>query len=132
MRNLARQVGGLSEAFGGSLEDFYLVPELLEKHRGLEVEEAGRDELEVNGNPVEFDLVIRGHLAGRPLLILGEVKSNVTLAEVQRFIQMARKVAGTTDQEVRIIFFGYRANREARDLIKQEGAYMVFTHGKLL
>lgn len=66
IRNLARQVGGLSEAFGGSLEDFAvdLVPDILEKYWGIVVEDAGRDALSVKGSDVEFDLVIRGKIAG--------------------------------------------------------------------
>lgn len=134
LRNLARQVGGLSEAFGGSLEDFAidLVPELLEKYWGMVVADAGRDSVQVNGAEYDFDLVIRGTIDHRPLVVLGEVKSNLTLAEVKTFLLLTAKAASSLKQEVRTIFFGYRAEKAARDLIKDQGAYMVFTHGKLL
>ena len=43
VKDLAKQVGGLSAALGGSLEDFAcdLVPELLEKYWAMVVESAG-------------------------------------------------------------------------------------------
>jgi hypothetical protein len=42
--DLAKQVGGLSNALGGSLEDFAcdLVPEILEKHWAMQVASASR------------------------------------------------------------------------------------------
>lgn len=139
IRNLSRQVGGLSEAFGGSLEDFAIdiVPELLEKYWRMEVEDAGRDSLVVNGTEVDFDLVIRGRLDGRPALVLGEAKSNLSRSEAERFILLAEKAGQSArvlqpDLETRIVFFGYRCQKDARDLLKAKGAYMVFTHGKVL
>lgn len=138
LRNLARQVGGLSESFGGSLEDFALdlVPDILETHWQLECEEAGRAEFEVDGKSIEVDLYIEGTIAGRPVIVLGEVKSNLTLSEVERFLEVAHKIRDTHPEfgksELRIIFFGYRAKKEAREAILQAGAYMIFTHGKML
>ena len=139
LRNLARQVGGLSEAFGGSLEDFALdlVPELLEKSWNLKIEDVGRDEFTINKKTVELDLVIRGNREGNPIIVLGEVKSNLTAFEVDKFLSITKEIVTFhseefSGKEVRIIFFGYRANREARELVKEKGAYMIFTHGKIL
>ncbi|MDR5640290.1 hypothetical protein RHH25_12915, partial [Thermosynechococcus sp. PP42] len=80
VKQLARQVGGLSEALGGSLEDLALevVPEILEYRWGMEIEFCDRDTLPLRNGEYEFDLVIRGQVAGRPILVLGEVKSNIT------------------------------------------------------
>jgi hypothetical protein len=139
LRNLARQVGGLSEAFGGSLEDFALdiVPELLEKNWNLKIEDAGRDEFLINKKTVELDLVIRGSREGHPMIVLGEVKSNLTAFEVDKFLSTTKEIINFNTEEfsgkeVRVIFFGYRANQEARELVKEKGAYMIFTHGKIL
>jgi hypothetical protein len=139
LRNLARQVGGLSEAFGGSLEDFALdlVPELLEKSWNLKIEDVGRDEFTINKKTVELDLVIRGNREGNPIIVLGEVKSNLTAFEVDKFLSITKEIVTFhseefSGKEVRVIFFGYRANREARELVKEKGAYMIFTHGKIL
>ena len=142
LRNLARQVGGLSESFGGSLEDFAidLVPELLEKHWQMHIDDAGRDEFDIaaTGQTIEIDLAIRGNINGQPVLVLGEVKSNLTASEVERFIRETDRIKASVSEsespqpEIRVIFFGYRAKREARELVKAKGAYIVFTHGKIL
>lgn len=130
--NLAKQVGGLSEALGGSLEDFAcdLVPELLEKYWGFVTESAGPDEIQTNGRAYPFDLVVRGTIKSRPVLVLGEVKSNVTVSEVEKFLRLVELVrASKPGEDIRAVFFGYRAERAARDLIQAKGASMVFTRG---
>jgi len=139
LRNLARQVGGLSEAFGGSLEDFAidLVPELLEKYWNFKSLDVGRDEFLVRGKTVEVDLVIRGQIKEKSIIVLGEVKSNVTLNEVYKFLNTVQEIQESNQEEfinkeVRIIFFGYRIQKDAREVIKEKGMYMVFTHGKIL
>ncbi|MEN9266877.1 MAG: hypothetical protein Q6K99_11660, partial [Thermostichales cyanobacterium BF4_bins_65] len=68
--------------------------------------------------------VIRGQIQGRQVLVLGEVKSNITASEVERFLALVAQV------EVRPLFFGYRLDREARMLIQEAGAVMISTRGK--
>ncbi|MCB1175703.1 MAG: hypothetical protein KDK39_19165, partial [Leptospiraceae bacterium] len=102
--------------------------------------DAGRDEFEIpgTGQTIEIDLAIRGSINGQPVLVLGEVKSNLTAGEVERFIEQTERIKASVSEsespspEVQVIFFGYRAKREARELVKAKGAYMVFTHGKIL
>ena len=136
LKTLAKQVGGLSESFGGSLEDFSMevVPELLEKHWQMQIESTSiREEIDINGKPIEFDLVIQGIAEGKRLLVLGEVKSNVTADEARRFFRIADKLRKTAlDYELRLIFFGYRVKSEAKQLIRENGAYMFFTNGRIL
>ncbi|WNC52715.1 MULTISPECIES: hypothetical protein [unclassified Thermosynechococcus] len=130
VKQLARQVGGLSEALGGSLEDLALevVPEILEYRWGMEIEFCDRDTLPLRNGEYEFDLVIRGQVAGRPILVLGEVKSNITESEVERFLNLVAQVAAP--EEVRPLFFGYRVERAAKALIRDRDAVMVTTRGK--
>ncbi|MBE7438797.1 MAG: hypothetical protein HS115_10115 [Spirochaetales bacterium] len=134
VRLLARQVGGLSDALGGSLEDFALefVPEILERYWPLKTDDCSRFELELKGKPQEIDLFLTGSLDGRPITILGEVKSNITPSEVERFLKITELARPTLTGEVRVIFFGYRASREARDAIRAAGAYCLSTQGKIL
>ncbi|MEN9245369.1 MAG: hypothetical protein Q6J78_01525 [Thermostichales cyanobacterium SRBZ-1_bins_19] len=127
LKNLARQVGGLSESLGGSLE---VVPDILEHHWGLEIEFCDRDIL--GTGEYEFDLVIRGQIQGRQVLVLGEVKSNITASEVERFLALVAQVEAGAGVEVRPLFFGYRLDREARMLIQEAGAVMISTRGKYL
>ncbi|QSF49187.1 hypothetical protein [Thermosynechococcus sp. TA-1] len=130
VKQLARQVGGLSEALGGSLEDLALevVPEILEYRWGMEIEFCDRDTLPLRNGEYEFDLVIRGQVAGRPILVLGEVKSNITESEVERFLNLVAQVEAP--EEVRPLFFGYRVERAAKALIRDRDAVMVTTRGK--
>ncbi len=130
VKQLARQVGGLSEALGGSLEDLALevVPEILEYRWGMEIEFCERDTLPLRNGEYEFDLVIRGQVEGRPVVVLGEVKSNITESEVERFLNLVAQVEAS--EEIRPLFFGYRVERAAKELIRQRGAVMVTTRGK--
>ncbi|MDR7994432.1 hypothetical protein [Thermosynechococcus sp. TG252] len=130
VKQLARQVGGLSEALGGSLEDLALevVPEILEYRWGMEIEFCDRDTLPLRNGEYEFDLVIRGQVEGRPVLVLGEVKSNITESEVERFLNLVAQVEAS--EQVRPLFFGYRVERAAKALIRDRDAVMVTTRGK--
>ncbi|MBU6277371.1 MAG: hypothetical protein KGQ61_12105 [Planctomycetes bacterium] len=133
--NLAKQVGGLAGALGGSLEDFAcdLVPDLLEHHHGMVIASAGPEEVVVAGEPKEFDVVIRGSIDSRPVIVLCEVKAAVSASEVRRFLKVvdgARQSA--PGAEIRALFFGYRADSQARKAITAAGAAMVFTRGVMI
>ena len=135
MTDLARQVGGLSNAFGGSLEDFArdLVPEILEKHWRLVVTSAEPEELETPRGMNELDLVVRGTIDGRPVLVACEVKAAVSATEVARFMKVIAQLrAARPADDIRALFFGYRADRKAREEIVHAGAAMVFTRGVII
>lgn len=133
--DLAKQVGGLSNALGGSLEDFAcdLVPEILEKHWQMQIVSARPEEIVVSGRQREFDIVVRGTIAGKPVTVLCEAKASVSPAEVQRFLRVVEKTrAAHPNDDIRPLFFGYKADRKARELIIAHGAAMVFTRGVMI
>jgi hypothetical protein len=133
--DLAKQVGGLSNALGGSLEDFAcdLVPEILEKHWQMQIASAGPEEIVVSGRHREFDIVVRGTIAGKPVTVLCEAKASVSPVAVQRFLRVVEKTkAARPDDDIRPLFFGYKADRKARELIIEHGAAMVFTRGVMI
>jgi hypothetical protein len=135
VRNLARQIGGLSESFGASLEDFALdlVPDLLEKYWNLKVIECSREEVKVDNKTIEFDIFIEGFINDKKIIVLGEVKSHITRDEVTKFYKLIDKVKPLyTDAEIRVVFFGYRAYKEVRELIRSLGGYMIFSNSKKL
>ena len=105
-----------------------MVPEILEHRWGMEIEFCDRDTLLLRNGEYEFDLVIRGQVEGRPVLVLGEVKSNITESEVERFLNPVAQVEAP--EEIRPLFFGCRLERAAKDLIRDRGAVMVTTRGK--
>ncbi|MCE9629356.1 MAG: hypothetical protein K8S94_01365, partial [Planctomycetia bacterium] len=95
MGNLAKQVGGLSNAVGANLEDFAcdLVPELLEKYWRLSTTSSGPEEIATaDGGQREFDVVVRGTIDGRPVVILCETKATVSATEVSKFLRIVEKV----------------------------------------
>lgn len=133
--DLAKQVGGLANALGGSLEDFAcdLVPELLEKHWRMVVASAGPEEIPTARKPREIDVVVRGTIDGRPVVVLCEAKSAVSETEVRRFLEVVRKIREErSGDDIRALFFGYKAHRKARELIVSSGAAMVFTRGVMI
>ncbi|MFZ4732751.1 MAG: hypothetical protein ACOYK7_09475 [Pirellulales bacterium] len=135
VKDLAKQVGGLAGALGGSLEDFAcdLIPELLEHHQGMVIASAGPEEIAVAGKPTEFDVVIRGTIDSAPVIILCEVKAAVSASEVRRFLKVVERVRESTPRaEIRAMFFGFRADSQARRAIVSAGAAMVFTRGVMI
>jgi hypothetical protein len=134
--DLAKQVGGLSNAVGANLEDFAcdLVPELLEKYWRFVTVSAGPEELTTtDGVSREFDVVVRGTIDGRPVTVLCETKATVSTTEVSKFLRIVEKVREAyPGEDVRPLFFGYKANSAARGLITQSHAAMIFTRGVMI
>jgi len=134
--DLAKQVGGLSNAVGANLEDFAcdLVPELLEKYWRFVTVSAGPEELTTaDGVGREFDVVVRGTIEGRPVTVLCETKATVSTTEVSKFLRIVEKVRDAyPGEDIRPLFFGYKANSAARGLITQSNAAMIFTRGVMI
>ncbi len=134
VQNLARQIGGLSESFGGSLEDFALdlVPEVLENNWNMQVDSSNREDYVIGGKTIEIDLIIKGSIQDKPVVVLGEVKSNLTLEEAKKFFFLVELLKDTFEGELRVLFFGYRIKRDALEFIKDMGGFAVSTRGLLL
>ena len=136
LRNLARQVGGLSDRMGGSLEDlsYDVLPACIEKYHGIEVDELGRDFIRVDGKEVEVNVFGKGKKikTGKELTIIGEVKSNITLKEVDRFLSLLKKVGPTIKEEIFTLLFGFRIHLDAREKAKKQGVHLFVSYGKEL
>ena len=132
---LARQVGGLSDKLGGSLEDLAVetLPYVLSESWGMQVSDCGHDSFVVDGREVDVDLVLRGTIGGAKVVVLGEVKARLTAREVDAFLQVAERHKGVVGcDDVRVVFFGFQANLDARARVREAGAAMVFSNGRLL
>ena len=135
VKDLAKQVGGLSNALGGSLGDFAcdLVPEMLEKYWQMEVQSAAAEELLIGRRDREIDVVVRGSIAGKPVTVLCEVKATFSRKEVEGFLAIIERYRSLhPEEDIRPLFFGYKADRKARERIVAEGTAMVFTRGVML
>jgi hypothetical protein len=135
MADLAKQVGGLSNALGGSLEDFAcdLVPEILENRWQMVTKSAGPEDLTDGGRHREVDVVVRGEIEGKPVTVVCETKASVSAAEVTKFLKVVAKIRSRhPNDDIRPLFFGYKADRKARELIVKSGAAMIFTRGVMI
>ena len=132
MRDTRKQLGGLAQSVGYGLEAYAMerIPRILSRHMPF-VEEASGPEQFVSASGVEddVDVVVRGTLDGRPVVFLCEAKTNITPQEVRDFLPTADRVRGQVGcDDVRILYFAYRANSEARAAVAAAGGYLAFPH----
>ena len=129
-----KQVGGLSEKLGGSLEDlsYDVLTAFIEKYYQLEVDELTRDYLVFDGREIEFNILGKGRekSTGKQLTIVGEVKTNITLQEVKHFLKQIKIVRKYLKDEIFLVMFGFRARLDARELAKQNDIRLFATYGK--
>jgi hypothetical protein len=136
VQDLARQVGGLSDKLGGSLEDLAIetVPAVLSEEWGIAAADCGREVFAIDGQETEVDLVLRGAWPdGREVLVLGEVKARLTPREVAQHlarVERLRPLLGGYD--LRVLFFGFQIGLEARKLVREAGAWFLFSNGRFL
>lgn len=136
VKDLAKQVGGLAATAGGNLEAYASerIPEVLAERFGFVMESCGSESIEVEGKSYEFDAVLRGTINGRPVVVLCEVKTNISESEVRGFLRIAERVRKALAQEtgkadVRPLFFGYRAAVVTQKMITSSDAWLVFPRG---
>jgi hypothetical protein len=136
VKDLAKQVGGLAATAGGNLEAYASerIPEVLAERFGFVMESCGSESIEAEGKAYEFDAVLRGTINGRPVVVLCEVKTNISESEVRGFLRIAERVRKAHAQEtgeadVRPLFFGYRAAVVTQKMITSSDAWLVFPRG---
>ena len=136
IKDLAKQVGGLAATAGGNLEAYASerIPEVLAERFGFVMESCGSESIEAEGKSYEFDAVLRGTINGRPVVVLCEVKTNISESEVRGFLRIAEGVRKALAQEtgeadVRPLFFGYRAAVVTQKMITSSDAWLVFPRG---
>ena len=136
VKDLAKQVGGLAATAGGNLEAYASerIPEVLADRFGFVMESCGSESIEVGGKSYEFDAVLRGTIDGRQVVILCEVKTNISESEVRGFLRIVDRVRPAVAQEavgadVRPLFFGYRAAVVTQKLVTSNDAWLVFPRG---
>jgi predicted nuclease with TOPRIM domain len=136
VKDLAKQVGGLAATAGGNLEAYASerIPEVLAERFGFVMESCGSESIEAEGKAYEFDAVLRGTINGRPVVVLCEVKTNISESEVRGFLRIAERVRKALAQEtgeadVRPLFFGYRAAVVTQKMITSSDAWLVFPRG---
>jgi hypothetical protein len=130
--DLRKQVGGIAHSVGQGLEAYAMerIPALLEQQFGFTTRSSMPEFLGLPGDTSEIDVVYRGTREGRPVVVLCEVKTNITDAEVREFLEIVSRVRPSiAADDVRVLFFGYRAGESARRLITEYDALLAFPRG---
>ena len=133
--DLRKQVGGLSNSVGQGLEAYAMerVPRILEQRFGFVTESAAPENIGGDGDEYPFDIVYRGTRDGHRVVVLCEVKTNITIAEVEEFISIATRAKPHIDAvDVRTLFFGYRAGHKAQQLIADHRSMLAFPRGLIV
>ncbi|MFM8634439.1 MAG: hypothetical protein ACKOEX_06475 [Planctomycetia bacterium] len=133
--DLRKQVGGLAFSVGQGLEAYAMerIPKLLAERFQFVVASAAPETLGPEGAAAEIDVVCRGMEAGKAVVVLCEVKTNITETEVRSFLATTDRVRLTAGaDDVRVLFFGYRASEEVRRLIAEHGCLLAFPRGLIV
>ena len=137
MGGLARQVGGMSDRMGGDLEEVaaIMVHDVLERELGWQIDELDRAWQMWNGEEEEIDVFGQAHDPLRPdttLWIVGEVKFNLTMRDVERFTFLLARAAGHLEGEIVPVCFSYRVRPSVREATKMAGYYLVLSNGRMM
>ena len=137
MGGLARQVGGMSDRMGGDLEEVaaIMIHDVLEREFGWQIDELDRAWQMWNGEEEEIDVFGQAHDPLRPdttLWIVGEVKFNLTLRDVERFTVLLARAAGHLEGEIIPVCFSYRVRPSVREATKMAGYHLVLSNGRMM
>ena len=136
VQQLAREVGGLSNRIGGDLEDVaaIVVEDVLERELGWQVDELSRVWQTRDGVDEEIDIFGNAHDPSRPdtsLWIVGEVKFNLTLRDVERFSKVLERAAAHLDGEIVPVCFCYRIRPVVQEKVLEDGYRLVLSSGRM-
>ena len=137
MGGLARQLGGMSDRMGGDLEEVaaIMVHDVLERELGWQIDELDRAWQMWNGEEEEIDVFGQAHDPLRPdttLWIVGEVKFNLTMRDVERFTFLLARAARHLEGEIVPVCFSYRVRPSVREATKMAGYHLVLSNGRMM
>ena len=134
---LARQVGGLSNRLGSDLEDvaYAAVRDVLKRELGWNVGSLGPSWQQWNGKKEEVDILGTATDPSRPhekIWIVGEVKFNLTVKDVERFAKKVSRARNHLTGELLPVCFCYRARTEVEEAATRNGIRMVYSYGRFV
>jgi len=127
LRNLAVQVGRLTDTIGYGLEDIarVVLPGYLERHYNVKVEKLERRFFKLKGRVIESNLYGEGLRDGEKVIVVGEAKSKIYEKDVKSFTKNIARLNKQFDAEVLKIMFGYFVHPSASKLAKEEKIILV-------
>jgi hypothetical protein len=137
VKHLSKEVGGLSSAFGGDLEDvaYIVLHDVLKREFGWQVGVLERTWQIWGKQPEEVNIFGQAIDPARPhvtIYIVGEAKYNLTAKEVKKFIKQLDRARRHLIGEVFPVCFCYRARPEVQQMVRDAGIRLVFSYGKLV
>ncbi len=137
LQRLARQVGGLSDAIGGDIEDiaYITLHEVLQREFGWQVGVLERVWQTWDKEPEEVNIFGQATDPAKPeapFWIVGEAKHNLTLKGAKRFVRQLKRARRALVGDVFAVCFCYRARPEVQEFLADTGVYLVFSYRKLV
>ena len=122
---------------GGAPEDVaaIMIHDLLERELGWRVDELERAWQTWDGTEEEIDLFGMAHDPARPdtsIWIVGELKFNLTVRDVERFALLLERAARHLQGEIVPTCFCYRVRPAVRESIKKAGYRLILSSGRML
>ena len=136
LQSLAREVGGLSNRLGGDLEEVaaIVIEDALHRELGWEVEKLRRVWQTRDGVDEEIDAFGKAYDPSRPdstLWIVGEVKFNLTMRDLDRFSRLVARAGSQLDGEVVPVCFCYRIRPAVQERVLESGYRLVMSTGRM-
>ena len=111
-----------------------MIEDALERELGWQVDELSRVWQTRDGVDEEIDIFGNAHDPSRPdtsLWIVGEVKFNLTLRDVERFSKVLERAAAHLDGEIVPVCFCYRIRPVVQEKVLEEGYRLVLSSGRM-
>ena len=137
LEQLSRQVGGISNRLGSDLEDVAraAIQDVLKRELGWNVGSLGPSWQQWNGKKEEVDMLGTATDPSRPhekIWIVGEVKFNLTVKDVERFAKKVSRARRHLAGEILAVCFCYRARPEVEEAATRNGIRMVYSYGRFV
>jgi predicted nuclease with TOPRIM domain len=137
LRQLSRQVGGLSDRMGGEIEDraYRVLPRVLKRELGWDVGDLERAWQYWNGEAEEVNIFGQARDPAQPdraIWIVGEAKHNLTINQVNRFAKQVGRARQHLKGDVFPVCFCYRARPDVQARAQELGIRLIFSYGRMI
>jgi multidrug efflux pump subunit AcrA (membrane-fusion protein) len=131
-RKTREQLGGLSHTFGYFLENeaYKYLPKLLQRDFGLEIEgRLLRDHIEIAPNRYEeINIYGKGKIQGKPIIILGEAKTQLKKADIDNFLKKVDRLQKILPEDKIFILVTHQTSPQIKNYAQSKGLKIYFSY----
>jgi len=131
-RKTREQLGGLSHTFGYFLENeaYKYLPKLLQRDFGLEIEgRLLRDYIEIAPNRYEeINIYGKGKIQGKPIIILGEAKTQLKKADIDNFLKKVDRLQRILLEDKILILVTHQTSPQVRNYAQSKGLKIYYSY----